>query len=880
MRTSRSLCLLTFFLSVTINAAAGEIPGLSSKKLSNGLEVIVVENHAVPLVTVEIAVKSGGFVEAPDYSGLSHLYEHMFFKANRVIPNQEAYLKRLRELGAAWNGTTNTERVNYFLTLPSENTREGAIFLRDALTAPLFLQKELERERVVVLGEFDRNEAQPGFLLGREIQRKLWGTQYSRHSVIGDREVIVTAPREKMVTLKERYYVPNNSALLFAGDIKPEEAYALADELFSDWKATGDPHKLYPEPPTPPLKQSSTIAVIHPVKSNRIIISWQGPSMTEDPASTFAADVLSFVLLQPTSRFYKNLVDSGLFDNIQLTYLSQANPGPITAAGVTSPDRLDRAHAALLNEISHFTDANYFSDEELAFAKDQLEVSEIYGREQPSNFIHTVSFWWSTGGLDYYRNYLDNLRKISRADIQNYVRRYIAGKPSVTGVLVSEEDLGKIALLKSAEVIHPAKGSSGTAMIAQKADTQTEEFEVDGVRVLLRRNPNSEVVNARALIKGGVGYYGAQRAGVEKLMLDVSAKQSVNYPKDKMARELTRLGAQINNGAGLDYSTFALTSLQRNFDDSMRLFLDALVHPLFTDSEVGLARERRLSELHQNEDNPDATIDRLAMMNAYGAHPYAADPLGTADLVKSVTVKQLQEAHDAVTRSRLLLVVVGNVTRQQIESLLRPAVKDLSSAEYRPADLAPMPNGDRASTKLVARDLPTVYVQGLFPAPNTRSEDYPAAAVAMNILSHRLFEEVRTKRNLSYAPFSGMRRSALALGQLYVTTPDPNAALKVMRDEVEKMRTTPVPDSELKDTVRQMRTNTLRQLEASNDIAATLGEWEVMGGGWRNFNAYLSKLEDVTPEQVRRVMDRYARKVDFALLGKVDGVDTKLLESF
>ena len=147
----------------------------------------------------------------------------------------------------------------------------------------------------------------------------------------------------------------------------------------------------------------------------------------------------------------------------------------------------------------------------------------------------------------------------------------------------------------------------------------------------------------------------------------------------------------------------------------------------------------------------------------------------------------------------------------------------------------------------------------------------------MNILSHRLFEEIRTKRNLSYAPFAGIRRSSLALGQLYVTSPNPNAAIAVMRDEVEKMRTTPVGESELKDAVRQMKTNTLIAMEGSNDIAANLGDWDVVGGGWRNFDAYLSKLDDVTPEQVRRAMDRYAHKVDFALLGKVDGVDTKLL---
>jgi zinc protease len=880
MRSSRLLCILFLLLISAGSALAGDIPGLTSKKLANGLEVIVIENHAVPLVTIEIAVRSGGFVESPEYSGLSHLYEHMFFKGNRVIPNQEAYLKRLRELGASWNGSTQTERVNYFLTLPSDNMREGTVFLRDALFYPLFQEKELVRERVVVLGEFDRNEANPFFYLQRESDRKLWGDQFSRKNVIGDRQVIVTTPREKMTTLKERYYVPNNSALLFSGDIKPADAYALADELFSEWKAIDDPHKLYPEPPMPPLQRSATIAVVQPVKIAAVQIAWHGPSMATDTASTFAADVLSFILQQRTSHFYKSLIDSGLFDNASISYFSQSHTGPISAIGITSPEKLDRGHAALVSEISHMTDANYFTDEELAFAKNQLENSEIYGRERPSDFVHTVSFWWASGSLDYYRNYLDNLRKVSRADVQNYVRRYIAGKPAITAVLVSEENRGKIALLKDAEVIHPTSGSSGTAMTSAKSDAQTEAFDVDGVKVLLRRNPNSEVVSARMVVKGGIGR-DPKNAGIESMMLEVAAVQSAAYPKEKMARELTRLGAHIDVDTGLDQSTLNLTALQRNFAGSMRIFLDAAVHPLFTDSEVALVRDRRLNALHAEQDSPDQYINRLAIENAYGDHPYAANPLGNADAVKAVTPKQLQALHDSVIyRGRLMLVVAGNVTRQEVEALLRPAVKDIPVRDDTATELAPIPNGDRSTTKLVARDLPTVYVTGFFPAPNLRSEDYPAMAAGMSILSHRLFEEIRTKRNLSYAPFSGMQRSQRALGQLYVTTPNPNAAIAVMRDEIEKMRTTPVPETELKESVQGMKTQVLMNTQASSDIAAILGEWELIGGGWQNFDAYLHKLDELTPEQVRRAMDKYAHNVDFALLGKVEGVDSKLLESF
>lgn len=867
-------------LAAAVSAAAAGIPGLSSRVLDNGLEVIVIENHAVPLVTIELAVRSGGFVESPEYSGLSHLYEHMFFKGNREIPNQEAYLKRLRELGASWNGTTSTERVNYFITLPSENLREGTVFMRDALFYPLFNQKELERERVVVLGEFDRNEGNPQFHLFREVDRKLWYEHYSRKSVIGDRQVIATTPREKMVTIKERYYVPNNSALLFSGDVTPAEAYELAVELFGEWKRTKDPHELYPVPPHPPLKKSSTIAVIQPVKTATLNQSWHGPSMTGDVASTFAADVLSFILLQPTSRFHKNLVDSGLFDNIQLFYLSQVHTGPITVFGLTSPERLDKANAALQNEIRRFTDPNYFTDEELAFAKNQLEVQEIYGREEPSNFVHTVSFWWSTGGLDYYRNYIDNLRKVTRAGINRYVRRYIHGQPSVTGVLVSQENVDDVALLKNAQVVRPEKGTSATAMTAAAETTNTEEFQMEGVRVLLRENPATEVVNATAFLEGGLAFAGPQRAGLELLMLEVAEKQSANYPKEKMARELTRLGAQLQSTANPDFSTFSLTSLSRNFDESFRIFLDALVRPVFTDSEVKLVRERRVTNLKAEEENPDSFVDRLALENIYGAHPYAANPLGTVERMSSVTAAQLRDLHrSTVNRGRLLLVVVGNVTREQIEPMIRAAVRDLPAGTFQRPEIAVVPAAERATTKLVSRDLPTVYVTGFFPAPNRSSEDYAATVVGLNILSDRLFEEIRTKRNLSYAAFSGLRPWRAAIGQLYVTTPDPNAAVRVIRDEVEKMRSAAVPESELKDQVRQMKTQLLMNMQSSADIARVLGTWE-LAGDWTDWSEFLEQLDEVTPEQVRIAMDRYARHVDFTLVGKVQGVDAKLLESF
>src|SRR5438045_2701167 len=135
-RSVRVGIILAFIVAAPAGAQS-DLP-VHNKKLANGLEVIVIENHSVPIVTVELNVKNGSYTEPPEYNGLSHLYEHMFFKANKVIPSQEAYLARLRELGMVWNGTTSTERVNYFFTTTSDHLADSMVFMRDAILSPLF----------------------------------------------------------------------------------------------------------------------------------------------------------------------------------------------------------------------------------------------------------------------------------------------------------------------------------------------------------------------------------------------------------------------------------------------------------------------------------------------------------------------------------------------------------------------------------------------------------------------------------------------------------------------------------------------------------------------------------------------------------------------
>ena len=430
-------------------ASAARLPEakLADRVLANGLEVIVLEDHSVPLVTIELGVKNGSYTEPPELNGLSHLYEHMFFKANRAIADQEDYLRSIGQLGIAYNGSTREEVVNYYFTTTSPNLRTAVQFMKDAARYPLFNAAEFERERQVVIGEIDRNESNPFYYLNQEMTNRLFYKYPSRKSPLGNRQTVSTATTDMMRLIQQRYYVPNNSALVITGDVVPEEVFKLAQEFFGDWpRREKDPFVEFPLVEHPPLQKSEGAVITQPVENVIINIGWHGPSIGKDDAATYAADVFSYILTQPNSRFQRALVDTGLVTGVTIGYYTQRNVGPIAIVAQTTPDKAHAALKAIYNEVSHFNDRDYFTDEQLESSKALLEANDLYDREKTSEYAHTLTFWWASTGLEYFRGYLGRLRATSRADISRYVSTYIQGKPHVGLALLSDDAQAKTKL--------------------------------------------------------------------------------------------------------------------------------------------------------------------------------------------------------------------------------------------------------------------------------------------------------------------------------------------------------------------------------------------------------------------------------------------------
>jgi len=407
--------------------------------LKNGMDVIVIENAAVPLVTVEIAVKNGAYTEPPEYNGLSHLYEHMFFKSNERS-KADGYHDRAADLGMLSNAQTQYEVVNYYTTTIKTGLSEAMTLMRDAIRYPLFDKQELDQEIQVVLDELNQHRSNPYYYLIDATDKRLWYKYPSRKRPGGDPETVAKATPEMMRVIQKKFYIPNNSAVVVAGDVTAQEVFKLAEEIFSDWSRGEDPFVKDPIPRHPSLPKDEAVIVNQPVNAATIQISYQGPSTDLDAPATYAADVFSFILRQPDSRFSRALVDTGLTTGLSFGYLTQKNVGPIQLTAQTTPEKLKDALKAINAEFSKFDAPDYFTDKELEYAKTLIDVTEMFDREKPSQYAHTVSFWWASSGLDYYATYVDNLRKVTREDIKQYVRKYIKNKPRVVSALLSEDD--------------------------------------------------------------------------------------------------------------------------------------------------------------------------------------------------------------------------------------------------------------------------------------------------------------------------------------------------------------------------------------------------------------------------------------------------------
>jgi zinc protease len=399
------------------------------------------------------------------------------------------------------------------------------------------------------------------------------------------------------------------------------------------------------------------------------------------------------------------------------------------------------------------------------------------------------------------------------------------------------------------------------------------EFDVNGLKVLVKRRDSSQTVVAGIFLRGGVRNVTAANAGIEPLMLDVASEASAAFPRERMRRELARTGSSLSSATSRGFSVMTLASPKRHFDVGWSILTDAALRPAFTPEDFDRVKTRRLNALAVGEDTPDAFIGMLQARAAFAGHPYLNDPDGTTSSIQAITGAELRRYHErSIATSRMLLVVVGNVDVDDVRRKVQAAFGPLPRGTYKESPLPPLMFA-APSVTVTARALPTNYVSGIFPAPSPDSPDFHAMRVATAILRDRLFEEVRTRRNLSYAPDAFLSSQGTNTGGIYFTAVDANQTVRIMRREIARMQSEPVPASLIRSTGQGVLTSSFLAQETNSAQAGALALHELVGGGWRQAGRELERVRAVTPGDVQRVASRYMRNLQFVVLGNPDSID-------
>ena len=416
---------------------------------------------------------------------------------------------------------------------------------------------------------------------------------------------------------------------------------------------------------------------------------------------------------------------------------------------------------------------------------------------------------------------------------------------------------------------------------AAALDTATTiRFDVSGVPVILRRNTANEVVAANLYLLGGTRQLTPSTAGIETLLLSASERGTKRFPGASVRQRLARLGSTISIDPNDDWSSVNLHSIRATFDSSWAIFADRIMAPTLDPSEVTIVRDQLLSVAREQMTQPDDAATHLADSLLYIDHPNALPTMGTPLSIGALTAAQLRQYHtQQFVTSRMLLVVVGNVDRAQIERLVRASLATMPRGSYT-WTLPPPTSARGRALATDSRPLPTNYLLGYVAGPPATDQDYTALRVATAVLSGRLFTEVRSRRNLSYAVEAPFLERAHAVAGLYVTTVDPNQVLRIMRRELTTLQTESVDPAGLKRLEQQFITEFYLKNETNADQANVLARAELYQGDYRAADQFMTALRRVTPDDVRRVARNYLKNFRIAYVGDTGKLDRSLLDQF
>jgi zinc protease len=404
---------------------------------------------------------------------------------------------------------------------------------------------------------------------------------------------------------------------------------------------------------------------------------------------------------------------------------------------------------------------------------------------------------------------------------------------------------------------------------------------VAGIQVLVKRVPGAQFAAGQLYVRGGTRNWTAANAGIEQLAFNAAATGGTrSLDKTAYSRKLASLGADLQADVRNDFSSLSVSVPLPAWDDAFTLLADVFRSPALPATEIELARTQALAQLHHEQEDPEGQLWTLERAQLFAGHPYANRPIGTVESMTALRPEELAPYLDRLREtSRLAFVAVGDVDPGHVLDQVKRAFGDLPRGSYTDTPLPPVPF-EKAHLVTRERKLPTNYCESVFPAPRWNDADFVTGLVAVNAFGWRLWQEVRTKRNLTYAVNASITTGfGQPFGTMTVTAVDPNTTMKVMLDEVRRLREEPIPAEELAGFKSVFLTGYVTEHETPDRQASALGEAMLYGGDWHIARTVPDRVRAVTAADIQAFARKYLGHLQAAVLGDPAKVDAGLFTS-
>jgi zinc protease len=912
MKTHRAFILrflsgvgLLLTLAALLNAAEQtpiSAPQIKFEKytLKNGLEVILSENHRLPLVAVDLWYHVGPANERAGRTGFAHLFEHMMFEGSQHV-GPKMHDRFLEGAGASdINGTTDFDRTNYFETLPS-NQLELALWLESDRMG--YLLGKLDAERLANQRDVVRNERRqsventPYGLVEETLYHQLFPKTHPYFAdVMGSHQDIEAARIDDIREFFRQYYTPNNSSLTITGDFDPAQAKAWVEKYFGSIPSGPPVPKITAT--TPPITAEKRVKVTDQVELPRVYMGWITPPIFQpgDPESDLLAQILGG---GKSSRLYKKLVyEKQIAQDVQVQN-SNLRLGSVfelqaTAKPGVKPEDLEKA----INEELEKLRAEGPTQAELDRARNVVETHVITSLERLGGF----------GGLadrlNQYNQFLHDPGYLPK-DLARYDHATTADLKQIADEKLTTSSRVVVYGLSGERVVDDpprAKEEAKPASGANLAGTMPDEpwranpppaeppstlslpvaasFKLpNGLTVLLAEQHQLPIVSAHLVVLSGSDANPVDKPGVASFTAQMLPEGTEHRSSNQIADDAAQIGSEVRESSASDQSSVSIRTLKPNVDAALNLLSDVALHPKFDPAEIERIRKIRETDILQIQDDPTQLAIGVMLKAVYGPnHPYGYREEGTIEVNKIISrddmVKTWQRGY---APGNSALVLTGDLAQEEARRLAEKYFGDWKAAGERHE---PPPISLKTTRAISIVDKPGaaqtfVVVAGLGVPRST--PDYVPLEVMNNILgglfSSRINNNLREEHGYTYGGFSFFmyrRGPGLFVAGGGIRTDATAPAVHEIFKELERIRTGPPAADELTLSKGSFAHSLAGLFESSELTANTIGDMFTYDLPPDYYQQLPAKIDAVTPNDVQHMAEKYIHPDTSVVIGAGD----------